>query len=137
MPTSRGARRSATFDAPLVTIILLLFVTRTTSRAPAHQFLFAPAPVSPELEPRVGFASPPSAPAYDSSNTAPFFNAVPTRVCLRLKGRRGRVSGSEMMWAVRGEGWVCVRQAREKEPAVVGRRAMRSYGEKSDAFPVV
>ena len=54
-----------------------------------------------------------------------------------MKGRRGRVSGSEMMWAVRGEGCVCVRQAREKDAAVVGRRAMRSYGEKSDAFPVV
>ena len=33
----------------------------------------------------------------------------------------------EMTCAVKGEGWVCVRQAREKVAWVVGIRAMRSY----------
>ena len=42
-----------------------------------------------------------------------------------------------MMCAVRGEGVVCDWQAREKEPAVVGSKAMRSYGVKSAALLVV
>jgi len=32
----------------------------------------------------------------------------------------------EMMCVVKGEGWVCVRQARERVACVVGMRAMRS-----------
>ena len=41
------------------------------------------------------------------------------------------------MCAVSGDGCVCVRQAKEKDVAVVGARAMRSYGANKAAFPVV
>lgn len=53
--------------------------------------------------------------------------AVRMRVCLRWKGRRGRVSGREMMWAVRGEGRLWVRQARARVAWFVGTRLRRSY----------
>ena len=133
-PTSRGALKSATLKTPLVTMTLFPFVTRTTSRAPAHQFRLAPDPDSPPPADDPGSPSPPTAPMYGSSNTAPFFSAVPTSVCLRLKGSRGRVRGSEMMCAVSGDGWVCERHVSENVVAVVGSRAMRSYGENKFKF---
>ena len=43
-----------------------------------------------------------------------------------MKGRRGRVSGREIMCVVRGVGCVCVRHASENDAAVVGTRARRS-----------
>lgn len=46
-------------------------------------------------------------------NTAPFLMVIP-------KGRRGRVSGSEIIWAVSGNERECVRHAREKVAKVVG-----------------
>ena len=47
------------------------------------------------------------------------------------------MSGSEMMWVVRGVGWVCVRHARENDAAVVGTRARISYDAKRAEFPFV
>jgi hypothetical protein len=38
---------------------------------------------------------------------------------------------------VREDGWLCVRQARERLAAVVGTRESKSYGAKSDAFALV
>lgn len=136
--TSRGARKSASFHTPPLTRIPFPFVTLATSRAAAHQFRFAPAPLSPPLgRLSAGSPSPPSAPTYPSSNTAPFLSAARMRVCLRLNGKRGRVSGRAIMCVVSGVGWVCVRQASEKEAAVVGTRARRSYGAKRAALPFV
>ena len=121
-----------------MTMMLLPLVTRTTSRAAAHQFRFALDPLS-LLPAKLAEASPsaPSAPTYESSKTAPFLRAVPTSVCLRLNGRRGAVRGSDIMCAVSGDGFVCSRHAEEKETAVVGSSAIRSYGANNAAFPVV
>ena len=47
------------------------------------------------------------------------------------------MSGSVMMWAVKGEGRLCVRHAAENVAAVVGASAMRSYGSTMDAFALV
>ena len=41
------------------------------------------------------------------------------------------------MCVVRGVGWVCVRHASEKDAAVVGASARRSYGAKSAELPFV
>lgn len=56
---------------------------------------------------------------------------------MRWKGRRGSVSGSEIMCAVSGDGRECVRQAWEKVAEVVGVKAMMSYGWTRDIFPFV
>lgn len=62
--TSRGARRSASLNTPPLTRMPLPFVTLATSRAAAHQFRFAPAPLSLPLGMlRAGSPSPPKAPA--------------------------------------------------------------------------
>jgi hypothetical protein len=135
LPTSRGALKSDSAPTPPLTINPFPFVTRTSSLAAAHQFLFAPAPDSPppvEISP-----SPPRAPAYAISNTAPFLMVVLTRVCLRWKGRRGSVSGSEIICAVSGDGRECVRHTREKVAEVVGVKAIMSYGWTRDMFPFV
>jgi hypothetical protein len=39
-----------------------------------------------------------------------------------------------MMWAVSGDGWLCVRHASEKVDCVVGTRAIKSYALKHGAF---
>ena len=41
------------------------------------------------------------------------------------------------MWAVNGDGWDWVRQARERLAEVVGTRARRSYGAMRPAFAFV
>jgi hypothetical protein len=116
LPTSLGERRLLSLETPPLTTSPLPFVTRTTSRAPAHQFRFAAAPPS----------SSPSAPPYGSSNAQPPLSTARTSVCFRWNGRRGSVSGSATRCAVSGDGCVCVRHASANVAAVVGASARRS-----------
>lgn len=125
------------FPPPLNKIPFPL-VTLTTSLAPAHQFLFACPPPSAAPHPtNSSGGSPPNAPLYPISNTAPLRRAVRTNVCLSANGRRGRVSGREMMCVVRLEGWEWVRHASERVGWVVGRRERMSYVLKKDVLFVV
>ena len=110
-PISLGARRSATSIPPPVTTRPFPFVTRTTSRAAAHQLRFAALS---------------SALAYEISKTAPLRNAARIMVCFKRNGRRGTSRGTEITCAESGEGSVCVKHASEKLPSVVGASAMMS-----------
>ncbi len=104
-----GAHRSISATTPLLTMSPFSFVRRFSSLPAAHQLRLAPGPFSAaSSSTRISSFSPPRAPTWLISKTAPFIMAVRTSVCL---------SGKEVGEGVKG-GWV--RHATEKVAAVVG-----------------